>query len=106
MLPINCRSSKVAEERTAREHMTGRSRKLVCDADVNVLCALSTAPLSVEDIHSVDSDCSAKVDGKPGRRLLLCVAHVLINQRMSSYVSVNALRCWELCPIITLILEG
>ena len=97
MLSISARSSKMAEERTPREHLTGGSRKLVWDAHINVFRTVSTTIFSIEDLHSVDSDCSAVVNGKPGWAFFLCVTHVLISHRLSLYVSVNALGCWEHC---------
>ena len=93
-LPISCRSSKVSKGRTPREHLIGRSRKLVWDADVNVFRTVSTAIFSIEDLHSVDSDRSTVVDGKPWRRFVFCVTHVLISHRLSLYISVNALGCY------------
>ena len=66
MLPISSRSSKLAKERTSREHLAGRGGELVCDADINVFCPVSTAVISVEDLHPFDCDCGAIIDGKPG----------------------------------------
>ena len=66
MLPIGSRSSKVAKERTSREHLAGRGREVVCDADINVVSPPSTATISVEDLHPFDCDRSAVVNGKPG----------------------------------------
>ena len=66
MLPIGSRSSKVAKEITSREHLAGRSRKVVCDADINVFRSVSTAVISVEDLHPFDCDWSAIVNCKPG----------------------------------------
>ena len=65
MLPIGSRSSKLAKERTSRKHLAGRGGELVCDADINVFCPVSTAVISVEDLHPFDGDRSAVVDCKP-----------------------------------------
>ena len=76
MLPISGRPSKVAQERTTREHLAGRSRKLVWDAHVNIPGPISAAILSIKDLHPLDSDSGAIVNGKPGWTVIFWVAHV------------------------------
>ena len=76
MLPISGRPSKVAQERTTREHLAGRSRKLVWDAHVNIPGPISAAILSVKDLHPLDIDSGAIVNGKPGWTFISWVAHV------------------------------
>ena len=80
MLPISARSSKVAEEKTPREHLVGRSRKLIWDTHVNIPSSISAAIFSVEELHPIDCDLSAVVDGKPGCTSfdVLCGAHVAL----------------------------
>ena len=98
MLSFFGRPNKVAKQGGTSKLPVFSFRKLVGDADVNIFGSVSTASRSsVVDLHSIHGDCSAIVDGKPGRRFNLCVAHVSINQRMSLCVSVNALHRWELC---------
>ena len=98
-LPVNRRSSKVAKERATRKHQTACTRKFVWDAHVNVSRSVSET-ISVEDLHPSNSDWSSIVDGQPGSRLDLCVAHVPLLPT-SFCVSVNTLGCLEEAQLIS-----
>ena len=74
MLPISARSSKMAKEGSAREHLACRGRKLIRDADIDISSSFPTPILSVENLNPVDGDRSAVVNGKPGCSVPLCVA--------------------------------
>ena len=87
VLPIYARSSKLAKERTSRKHFAGRGWELVCDADINVFRSVSTAILSVEDLHPFDCDCGAIIDGKPWWTSSIGVAYAVC--------VVDAICCWE-----------
>ena len=100
MLPISSRSSKLAKERTSREHLAGRGWELVWDPHLNVFRSISTATISVEDLHPSNSDWSSIVDGQPGSRFDLCVAHVPLLPT-SICVSVNTLGCLEEAQLIS-----
>ena len=98
VLPIKGRSSKMAEEVAAREHLATRSWKLVRNADINISRPVSTACDSVENLDSVDGDCFAVVDGNPGCTFLVCVAHItnlITTSVRACCVSINALSCYE-----------
>ena len=56
MLPISARSSKMAKEGSAREHLACRGRKLIRDADIDISSSFPTAILSVENLNLVDGD--------------------------------------------------
>ena len=72
MLPISARSSKMAKEGAAREHLACRGRKLIRDADIDISSSFPTAILSVEKLNPVDGDRSAIVNGKPGCSVAVC----------------------------------
>ena len=48
VLPIKARSSKMAKEGAAREHPDSRGRKLIRDADIDILSLGPIAIMSVE----------------------------------------------------------
>ena len=76
VLSICGRSSKTAKKGAARKHLSARSWKFIRNADINILSSISTASTSVENLHPLDGDCSAVVNGNPGCWLLLCVAKI------------------------------
>ena len=57
---IGGRSSKMAEKGSAREHLAVRSRKLVCDADINISSSFPIS-LSMEQLNPLDGDCRGVV---------------------------------------------
>lgn len=91
VLPISARSSKMPEEGATREHLAGRGRKLVRNADIDISSSLPTAVNSVEYLNPLNGDWSFVVNGKPGWRVLsaLCVADgldITINTFLCSFV--------------------
>ena len=74
MLPISARSSKMAKEGAAREHLDSRGRKLIRDADIDILSSRPTAINSVEYFNSLNADHSSVVNGNPGCSVVVCVA--------------------------------
>ena len=97
--PVSRRSSKVAKEGATRKHQSACTRKFVWDAHVNVSRSVYET-ISVEDLHPSNSDWSSIVDGQPGSRLDLCVAHVPLLPT-SLCVSVNTLGCLEEAQLIS-----
>ena len=100
VLAIIARSCKMAKEVAARKHLAARSWKLIRNADINIFSSSSTALTSVENLHPLDSDCGAVVNGKPGCWFILCVTKisactVLYSLIRAICVSVNALECSE-----------
>ena len=103
VLAIIARSCKMAKEVAARKHLAARSWKLIRNADINIFSSSSTALTSVENLHPLDSDSGAVVNGKPGCRLMVRVAdfyNASINIR-GICVSINAFLCskvrWFVC---------
>ena len=97
MLPISGRSSKTAKKGAARKHLAARSWKLIQNADVNISSSLPTAFASVENLNSLDGDCGAIVDGNPGGRLSLCVAHQAHSCKMSQIWKIGVKRMGKPC---------
>ena len=92
VLPISARSSKMAKEGSAREHLACRGRKLIRDADIDISSSVPTAILSVENLNPVDGDWGAVVNGKPGCSVVACVADCAGN------CAVNTVGCSSQCP--------
>ena len=95
MLPIRARSNKTAKEGAARKHLAARSWKLIRNTDINISSSTSTALTSVENLHPLDADSGAVVNGKPGFGLMLGMAH-FYNASIfirGICVSINAFLC-------------
>ena len=96
------RSRVMAKQAAAREHPTGRSWKLICNADVNISSCLPTASVSGEDLNFLDGDSGAVVDAKPGRRFPFCVAKMsnVVNNLGAPSVSVDTMGCSEAAQVV------
>ena len=64
----------MAKEGAAREHLGFRSRKLIRDADIDILSSRPTAIMSVEYLNPLNRNRSAVVNGNPGFSGVACVA--------------------------------
>ena len=64
----------MAKEGSTRKHLAVRSRKLIRDADINILSSRPTAIMSVEYLNPLNGDQSFVVNGNPGSSVVFCVA--------------------------------
>ena len=64
----------MAKEGAAREHLDSRGRKLIRDADIDILSSGPIAIMSVEYFNPLNADRSSVVNGNPGCRGESCVA--------------------------------